>query len=215
VLLTDNKAFYIKPVPEKELNNYIESLHKGDEKVIQALYASNYRALCYLADKLIHNKEEAEDIATDTFLKFLKKRLDFDNYRDIRAFLFTATRNACVDYLRKMKRRENAIGELNYLGRVEETFGFTEMLTAKVLQVMYADIEALPEQCKKIFKSFFFDNKTTAIIASDMEISPQTVLNQKNKAIRILRMGLLKKGLMYSSFVIICLLAWSIIHGVR
>lgn len=172
----------------------IDGLRKADEYSIRTLYLMHYRALCYFAEKLVQDKAEAEDIAEETFLKLLNKRNDFDNLADIKSFLFTATRNACIDFLRKKKRRMQSHKELEYLGGMDEIQAGTEMLQARILQMIYAEVENLPGQCKKVFKSFFIEGKTTAVIAEEMGLRPQTVLNQKIKALQTLRLSLFEKS---------------------
>jgi RNA polymerase sigma-70 factor (family 1) len=179
----------------------IEGLRRGDEQSVRTLYAMYYRPLCYFAERMIYNKPEAEDIAVETFLKLLNKRNDFDNLADIKSFLFTAARNACIDFFRKQKRRQQSGRGLEMVTVPEESFGEAEMIIARLLQTIYAEIENLPGQCKKVFKSFFIEGKTTAVIAEEMGISPQTVLNQKIKALHSLRLTLLKEGLQFTGSV--------------
>lgn len=178
----------------------IDGLHKGDPNTIRYLYKLSYRSLCYFAEKLIHDKEEAEDIAVETFLKLLNKKEDFDNISDVLSFLYTAARNACFDFLRKEKRHSSSHAEIHYLSETFENAAEDQILSAKVLQAMYAEIENLPPQCRQVFKSLFIEGKNTSLIADEMGISSQTVLNQKSKAIKILRSALLKEGLLSAIF---------------
>jgi RNA polymerase sigma-70 factor (ECF subfamily) len=180
----------------------IEGLRSGDEEALQQIYTLHYRALCYFAEKLVHNREEAEDIAVDSFLKLLNKKEDFDTVRQVKSFLFTATRNACFDYLRKIKRHQASHQELRYLNPENEIEVVNHQVTAKVLQSIYAEMEHLPAQCKLVFKSIFVEGKTTSQIADELGISPQTVLNQKSKAVQLLRSSLLKQGLLSAAVFI-------------
>lgn len=186
-------------------SDIINGLRSGDEKIIRELYALHYRPLCYFAEKLVNDKEEAEDIAVDTFLKLLNKKHDFDNLQDIKSFLFTVARNACFDFLRKVKRRDKSNRELEYLAEPDERFGEMEMITAKVLQTIYAEVENLSGQCRQVFKSIFVEGKNTATVAMEMGISPQTVLNQKSKALQTLRLKLYKEGLYSGAVLLYCL----------
>lgn len=167
----------------------------GEQAAIKQLYNQHYKPLCYFAEKLVNDKTEAEDIAVETFLKLLEKRYDFDNLPDIKSFLFTATRNACFDFLRKIKRQDKTNRLLVAQPDTNEVFGEREMLTAKVLQCIYVEMENLPAKCEQVFKSLFIERKSTAAIASEMGISTQTVLNQKSRALHLLRLLLHKKGL--------------------
>ncbi|SMO38855.1 RNA polymerase sigma-70 factor [Solitalea koreensis] len=186
-------------------SNIINGFRNGEEVACRQLYALYYRPLCYFAQKLVHNKEEAEDIVVNTFLKLLNKKNDFDNLPDIKSFLYQAVRNTCFDFLRKSKYRDKANKEIEYLSEAYEFFGEEEMITANVLQIIYAEVENLPGQCKQIFKSIFIEGKSTSVVASEMGISTQTVLNQKTKALQKLRLILYKEGLYSIALFIYCL----------
>jgi RNA polymerase sigma-70 factor (family 1) len=175
-------------------NDLINGFHNGNEISIRQLYDLHYRPLCYFADKLINDKQEAEDIAVDTFLKLLRKKADFNSLSDIKSFLFTAARNACFDFLRKNKTKNRSFQELSYLSTPQEQFGEEEMIISSVLQVIYSEVENLPNQCRAVFKSIFIEGKTTAAVAAEMRISTQTVLNQKSKALQTIRQKLYKTG---------------------
>ncbi len=184
----------------------ITGFRNGEEPAVRQLYDLHYRALCYYAEQLTGDKEEAEDIAVDTFLKLLHKKNDFDNLADIKSFLYRATRNACFDYLRKNKRKDRRNRELTFLAEPDELFGDQEMIITKVLQVIYAEVENLPGQCKQVFKLLFMEGKSTAEVATEMGISTQTVLNQKSKALQSLRLSLYKEGLYSTGILIYCLM---------
>ncbi|WP_315818083.1 helix-turn-helix transcriptional regulator [Paraflavitalea speifideaquila] len=47
-----------------------------------------------------------------------------------------------------------------------------------------------------MFKYIFFNGFTTDQIARQLNISPQTVINQKTRALKLLRLSLLKKDLL-------------------
>ncbi len=182
-------------------NEMITGFRNGEETATRQLYDMYYRPLCYYAEQLVNEKGEAEDIVVEVFLKLLKKKDDFDNLPNIKSFLYKATRNACFDFLRKNKRKDRYNRELSFITEPDELFGEKEMIAAKVLEVIYAEIENLPGQCKQIFKSIFMEGKTTALVAAEMGISTQTVLNQKSKALQTLRLTLYKEGL-YSAGII-------------
>lgn len=169
---------------------------RGNHEAFNYLFRLHYRPLVYYGNQLVSDEQEAEDIVVDTFVKLLRKRTDFDNLKDIKAFLFISVRNACYDYLRYMQRHETSHQELFYLAGKQEIMDDNEMIKAKVLQEIYNEIENLPGQCQKVFKYIFFNGLTTEQIAHTMGISPQTVLNQKTRALRLLRLSLLKKDLL-------------------
>lgn len=162
----------------------------GDEKATRKLYTLYYLPLCYFNQKIINYSQEAEDISTESFLKLIQKRKDFESLAEIKSFLFTVSKNACLDFLRKEKRHNKFNQEISLSSPLEELFIDQEMISAKVLQSVYAEIENLPNKCQQVFKSIYIEGSSTAEIAKEMGISVQTVLNQKGKALRKIRLAL-------------------------
>ncbi|MCC6290397.1 MAG: RNA polymerase sigma-70 factor [Chitinophagaceae bacterium] len=182
--------------PDLNSNNIIELFHRKDEGATRYIYNSFYRSLCYYAQGILHNNQEAEDIVVDAFVKLLHKRKDFYQIKDIKAFLYTATRNACIDFLRKQKRHEYLHNEIEYLTAHAMVADDMDIVNAEVLATLYREIENLPTQCSAVFKLLFFQRLTTGQAATQLNISAKTVLNQKGKAIQLLRKAFLQKGML-------------------
>lgn len=53
----------------------------------------------------VRNKETAEDITQETFLKYFSDNLCIKRGKDI-AFLYTVAKNLCIDYFRKVQSEE-------------------------------------------------------------------------------------------------------------
>jgi len=180
---------------------FIKRFNQGDTNAIRDIFRAFYRPLCYFATQLTGNQPEAEDIAIDSIIKLLEKRGDFDNVHNIKSFLFVTTRNACFDFLRSEQRHGHSHKELLYLqGEAEEQVE-NEMIKARVLQEIYTKVEKLPPQCRKIFKLVFFEGLSTAEIAQKMNITARTVLNQKTRAISLLKGTLLSKDLLPTAVI--------------
>jgi len=190
------------PLNDTEL---IAAFQQGNAQAFHQLYELHYRSLCWFADKLVNSKEDAEDIVLDNFEKLWKKKADFDNLKELRSFLYTATRNACYNYIRDHKRHDASHKELHYLASEDASAGYDEELMAKVLAQIYKELDNLPEQCRLVFKSIFLEGKTTRATAASLGISPQTVLNQKSKALQLLRLSLYKEGLFSMVIFLQCL----------
>ena len=74
------------------------------------------------------------------------------------------------------------------------------MIEGELLRKIYPMIETLPNKCKIIFKLIYFEDHSTDEVAQKLHISPRNVLNQKARAIQ-----LLKKKLLVAVFVSLCL----------
>ncbi|NML19370.1 sigma-70 family RNA polymerase sigma factor [Pseudoflavitalea sp. G-6-1-2] len=188
---------------------FIAALHKKQPEAVRELFNQLYRPMIYFADKLINNMHESEDIVATAFFKLTGRIEQFQSLRDIKAFLYITVRNECLDHLRRLARHEKSHEQLQYLMDYTDAQADDEMLRARILQEVYNEIEQLPSQCKKIFKLIFSKGMTTRQIAEELELSPQTVLNQKAKALNLLRGVLAKKNLMplATFFQLFCLIS--------
>ncbi len=180
--------------PELEVN-IIRGLKKRHTHAINYLFKRHYKPLCYFAWQLTGNKGEAEDIAGDVFLKLWRKHNDFETLRNIKAFLYIATRNACFDYLKHMQRKNASHEELLYLAETSEDIIQSHIIKSEILRNILFEVETLPPVRKQIFKLIYLENLTTSEIAQKLNITTDTVRVQKARALNLLRTQLLKKGL--------------------
>ncbi|MDH7461725.1 RNA polymerase sigma-70 factor [Chitinophagaceae bacterium 26-R-25] len=168
-------------------------LQEEGQNVIRDVYNANYLALCYFAFKLVNDREEAQDIVMDSFMSLIHKS-DLKNSISAKSFLYTAVYNRCIDYIRKQKSKSNYYRHLESANEVFDVSDNKQILIAEVLQAIHQEIENLPEQRRIIFKSIYFEGKRTCTIAEELNISQQTVLNQKAKALQTIKISLLKSG---------------------
>jgi len=173
----------------------IERFREGNLRDFQCVYELYYETIYTFAYNLVRKSEEAQDITTETFVKLWRLQANFENLNNIKAFLYITSRNACFDHFRKLQRQRSGQKEILYLLRSENEVE-NEMIDAEVFGELSRQIEDLPFSCRRVFELIYFNNLTTSEIAEKMGISAQNVLNQKAKAIRILRSGLLSKALL-------------------
>jgi RNA polymerase sigma-70 factor (family 1) len=170
---------------------------EGDAEAFRQLYQLLYRRLCYFAFSLVKNMDQAEDIATDCFVKVWTRKETFESEEGIKTYLYLTAKNACIDFLRAEKRHELSHQEISYLeaGSAPHQADLP-MANAEIMSALYQQLDELPPKCARVFKLIYFEQKNTAEIAALMNTSTKTVLNQKLKAIALLKAQLLKKGLL-------------------
>jgi RNA polymerase sigma factor (sigma-70 family) len=80
-----------------------EYLH-GDEKALELLIQRYLTKVFQFANKYLRNKEEAEDISQEVFVKVWKNIKKFKADLKFKTWLYTITKNACLDFLKKKNR---------------------------------------------------------------------------------------------------------------
>jgi RNA polymerase sigma-70 factor (family 1) len=177
--------------------NLISQFKEGNSGAFKVIYDLFAPGIYYFARRFVDDRIIAEDITSDTFIKLFLLHTNFDSLPNIRAFLNITTRNSCLNYLRdqKIKNRQNA--DLSYLLSQEEDLGFPEdQYQAELLQRIHHEIENLPRKCRRVFKLAFVEGLSNDEIANLLHINSQSVRNQKARALKILRLALLNKGLL-------------------
>jgi len=185
-------------------NFSIDRFRAGSLEDFQCVYELYYDTMFAFAYNLIRNEAEAQDMTTETFIKLWRLHANFESLNNIKAFLYVTNRNACLDTLRFLQKQRLVHKEVGYLVGQEGEIK-NEMIDAEVFSELNQKIEGLPDKCRKIFKLIYYNNLSTAEVAEEMGISNQNVLNQKARAIQILRSGLLSKALIPAELCLLIL----------
>jgi len=159
--------------------NAVIAFKNGQSHSLHALHDEYYPALCRMADGLLGDLPVVEDIVTEVF----------ETFQNIKAFLYLSTRNACLNYLRKLQRDSQLKSGLHhYLDSDHEGFVLNEVIREEVLQQIHAAVELLPYQCRQVFKMCYLEGLSNSEVAERFRLSVHTIKNHKVRAIGLLRL---------------------------
>ena len=79
----------------------IEAFQTGDEFAFVSLYNRYKDAVYAFCVKMLLNRELAQDVMQDTFLRIYENRERLLNVNSFKAWLFTIARNQCLNQLRR------------------------------------------------------------------------------------------------------------------
>ncbi|MDR6785219.1 RNA polymerase sigma-70 factor (family 1) [Pedobacter africanus] len=151
------------------------------------LYLDFYAALCYFAFNIVGDQDEAEDIVEDVFLKLLHGKQKDTADENIRAYLYTATRNSCLNHIKTSTRAKERQWQYNAELPAEEQAWVNQLIKAEVLREIMIEIDKLPGHTGKIIRMSYFEGMKNEEISEILGISMQTVKNLKSKGISSLR----------------------------
>ena len=163
------------------------SFREGNKEAFRLVYDQMVRPLSYFVENIIHSQVDAEDIVANAFYKLFHARANMRSFEHIKRWLYVIVRNESIDYLRAKTRQKESQYDLSYLETGIEEQAETERVRTVLLQDIHKEIERLPKQRKTILRLYYFEQKNTSEIAEIMQLSPQTVLNHKTKALDALR----------------------------
>jgi RNA polymerase sigma-70 factor (ECF subfamily) len=140
-------------------------------------------------------EDDAEDIVQDIFMELYEKFDVLNTMNNTTAYIFTAVKNRCIDYLRrKIISRESAerIRE-EYLLTLRMKFDSLEILDDDLLEkedleeIIKKALDKLPERCRLIFIKHKVEGMKLKEIAEELQLSPKTIENQMTIAYKKLQ----------------------------
>ncbi len=187
---------------EQSVDDLISQFNQGNSRAYTTIYNLCAPSIYYFAKRFVNDREVAEEITADTFIKLFLLHPNFDSLPNIRAFLRITARNSCLNYLRDLKSKDQQKKDLLYLLTQDQEKEFLQdQYQAELLQRIYNEIERLPKKCRQVFKLAFMDGLGNEEIAKLLHINYQSVKNQKARALKILRLALLNRGLLAAVLV--------------
>jgi RNA polymerase sigma-70 factor (family 1) len=164
----------------------LQALTIGREEGLEFFFQQYYTRLCYFATTLLNSECLAQEITSDAFTRLWQSRQSLEMAGSIKAWLYSAVRNASIDHLRKVKRLRVSESGLQSTTTIEESVLHTIVQTETIDHIVQT-IGKLPPQCRRIFRLFYLHGKSYNEIAQELNLSPQTVRNQKQRATKLLR----------------------------
>lgn len=171
--------------------NHLTQLTKGNKASFIWIHQKYQSKIYHYALKFVRNKEVAEEITSDVFVKLWAKRADLFLDISVDRLLYKITRDYCLSHLRKIAKdktlRESFINHYfaDLSNKIEDEISFKEGLA-----VAQAAIESLPPKCRAVFQLRYFNDLSLRQIAEELNISPNTVQNHLTKGTRLVKMHL-------------------------
>ncbi|MEL7588246.1 MAG: RNA polymerase sigma-70 factor [Prolixibacteraceae bacterium] len=173
----------------------IDLLRAGNKGEFEKVYTGFFETLYAISFQYVADRSVAESIVQDSFVRLWEVHERLAPQTNIRNFLYTVTKNLCLNYLRDQKvlwkyldqvksdEYDYAIRSLDLLG---ESWVEYEELKARI----DVAIENLPEKLKVVFKMSRFEELKYCEIAEQLNIGAKAVEARMSKALRILRFEL-------------------------
>lgn len=158
-----------------------------NEKEFSAFFSECYGPLVLFAMRFTGNQVTAEDVVTESFINIWNKRETLFEVFSLKSYLYTIIRNACIQYNRKQKREIICHEMLGSIQTAYDRNALENIVYAETMGKIYAAIDRLPNQCKKVFLMHFIDGKKFSEIAQELGISVGTVKTHKVRGINHLQ----------------------------
>lgn len=166
--------------------NILSQIIEGDNKGMELLFKKYYTFLVRFSLQMVTKEDAAEDIVQEVFIKLWDKRDTLEGVNNIKAYLFQATKNSSLNWIKSKKNQNESIDSVNFThsssNNIEEQLEFEEAQN-KINRAL----ALLPEKCKEVFLLSRNEEKSYKEIAELLNISIKTVENHMGKALKVLR----------------------------
>ncbi len=163
----------------------IQKLQKGDEKAFRQLVENFQQMVVNTCFGLVHNTEDAEDIAQDVFIEVFRSVSKFRADSKLSTWLYRIAVNRSLNFIRDNKRRKFAQSlEEIFLPGKEKSGSFshekvstpdTEFENSERAAILHKSIDTLPEKQRIAFALNKYEDLSYKEIAEVMETSVSSV----------------------------------------
>ena len=158
----------IIPIRERTDTELIQ-LHKKGELVFGSIYERYHLLVLGSCMKYLKNKSDAEDAVSDIF-ESISKKLKSHQVDHFKSWLYTVTRNHCIEKLRKENRHRDKKNQAEFVYS-ESIFHPDDIVDDEMIKKLNACLVQLPEKQHEAVKLFYFEKVKYKDIADRMDIS--------------------------------------------
>lgn len=166
----------------------MQAVSRGDESALAALY-DRYRLILFgLILRILHDRQEAEDVLQEAFLQVWRRANDFDPARG-RAFtwLVTIARSRALDRLRASGSRARIATEAEQEPRESVGDAAADAVKSEEGEIVRQALAELPEEQRRALFMAYFEGLTQSEIADRLGDPLGTVKTRMRSGLMKLR----------------------------
>lgn len=155
-------------------------IREGDKLAFRHLFETYFTPLCRFMHLYVRETTIVEELALDIFTYVWENRKIFQIQLSLKAYLFQAARNKCLNELRKKKQTVSLDSEEIDIAETETM----SLETDELFRLIQEAIMSLPDKCRDVFQLSRTENLSNKEIAVQLNISVKTVEAQITKALK-------------------------------
>jgi RNA polymerase sigma-70 factor (ECF subfamily) len=164
---------------------YKSAIANGDQKKFRQLMELTSNDLFWFAIGFLKNKEIAEEIVSDVYVKIWNNRAQLESILNLKSYLFICVRNGCLSHLRKVKNEKiisiDSVSEFQF---IQLEAPENDLIEKEKIEQIYAAIETLPCKCKMAFTLAKINGLKYKEIAEVLGVTEKTVNNHLVLAVK-------------------------------
>ena len=151
----------------------MSALAEGNEKAFDALFVEYYPKVLQFVMRFCREKSEAENIVQELFMELWIKRERFLKIENLDNYLFISARNAAIHCVKQSLLYCDDEFACDIQGN--DVTGEMKLCYNELYDFIMSEIEAMPEQRRRVFVMSRVDGLNNSEIAQRLGISKRTV----------------------------------------
>ena len=143
---------------EQEL---ISEIHAGNTRAFSDL-VDDYKNLVFtLAIRMLGNREEAEEVSQDVFIKVYKSLPNFKGDSKISTWIYRIAYNTCLDRIKKIKKKRmhTDLDHIDQIAYADLDTAFDKMVQAERSQMIDRCLSKLSAEDAGVLTLFYLEEK--------------------------------------------------------
>ena len=158
---------------------------RNDTKTFKIFFEGFYPSICIFAQKYVKDLSLAEDFAIEAFMEFWKSMEKFEDLKAIRGFIYTVTRNKCLNSIKQAAHLDHNLKDDRY----SEDYFHELLIEQETYRLVHQAVSMLAPQSQRIIRLSLEGEKNQSI-ADRLKVSINTVKTLKKNAYEELRKNL-------------------------
>lgn len=184
------------------MDNLVFQIQQDSEYAFKQLYQIYYAKVVSFITGIIKERDIAKDLAQDIFINLWLNRKKLDISKNIQNYIFVASRNAAINYLKKeLAFSHGTIEAIQEDVRTSDTA--EDNLFAKEISLLIEMVVSeMPKQRQLIYRLSKEQGLSNEEIASKLGISKRSVENQISMALKEI-----KRAISFYLIFLLCMLS--------
>lgn len=126
------------------------------------------------------NREDAEDVSQDVFIKLYSCKKQFTNDDEMKAWLIRVTSNTCHNYFRNpFRKRRLELDEMEWEKLSDSSSSEQDVINRKVI---FDAVMSLPEHYRIVVYLFYYEEYSISQISDVLKIKETTIQTRLSRA---------------------------------
>ncbi|CAH1209666.1 ECF RNA polymerase sigma factor SigW [Paenibacillus plantiphilus] len=168
---------------------------KGDQHAFAEIVGLYQDKLYYMSYRMLYNRQEAEDVVQETFLRVYKNLDRYDDTMKFSTWIYRIATNLCIDRLRKRKPSFSLDAETGDHDGIDgysmipsdDRTPESELMLSDTQRIIHNAIETLPAKYKSVMVLRYLQDMSLQEIGDVLELPVTTVKTRVHRGREFLR----------------------------